>query len=281
MTSSPQLALSYIRRSPESAARVISTLPPDYSATFIEDIPVSEAVRVFTRMQPATAARIMQKIDEEAGALILRHLDFASSCAIARHIDARIRAQFFAHLPGQLRFALENSLSYAPQTVGAHMSNTILTLSMHDSVSNALNMIRQSSDYSFDAVFVLDDQQRLVGSVSTALALRQSETEVLANIVDAACPTISAHSRLEAITEPVIWNDLASLPVVNRRREVIGVISRQVLKCQLLAQRSDFDANDKSIVASIVSALGTTSAGMLSLFADLAKPPSNVAGRSR
>jgi magnesium transporter len=262
-----RLPIAYIRKSPVSAGRVLATMSPQTSAAFLEQLSASDAASVFASMQPLTAAGTMHAMDSAAGAAILKEMDFSGASAIVRQMERPDRDRLFDELPKRVRAALEKSLSYAPGTVGAHMTTSFATLSTHDDAASALETIRQSNRDELDAVFVVDDQRKFVGYVSTSIALRRPKATSLGELMDTSCPAVSAFSRLESIAEPVVWHDLSRLPVVNRQREVIGVISRAALKSSLQVGAGHQDIDAGPIFSSMIGALASTTSGLLGLVA--------------
>jgi Mg/Co/Ni transporter MgtE len=265
MTSTPELAIAYITKSPESAGRVLSSMPSEASAAFIGDIPTQYAVKVVAKLQPTIAAKILQTVKITAAAAIMQDLDFGSASAIVRGMDRTNRNQLLSNLPKRIRAALEKSLSFAPGTVGAYMTTTIATLSAKDNVASALDIIKQTDRDHIDVVFVLNDNRCLSGAVSSAIALRHPTETVLSEIMDTSCPSVSAHSRLEAVSDPVIWHDLALLPVVNSGREVVGAISRKALNIALQSDTTRVNLAGPSMLASVFMALKVTSTGLMNL----------------
>jgi magnesium transporter len=265
MTSAAQLAIAYIAKSPESASRVLSSMPPEAAAAFIEEIPIPHAVNLVGHLQPAIAAEIVQTVDDKVARAIMRDLDFGSSSAIVRQMDRPSRRRFLAKLSTRTRTMLEKSLSFARGTVGSRMTATIATLSEKDSVATALDTLRQFRRDPIDVIFVLNEARQLIGVVSSAIALRHPEEALVSAILDTSCPQVSAHSKLEAIADPALWQDFSYLPVVNRQREVIGAFSRKALRHGMLASMPGANEADPSTAASILAALATTSAGLLDL----------------
>lgn len=265
MPESPHLALAYIDKSPESAGRTLSSMPVDACAAFIEEIPTPQAVRLIAHLRPALAARIVQSLDHNVAATIFRDLDFGKSSAVVRQMDRASRKQFLARLSRRTRAALERSLSFAPGTAGAHMTTSIVTLSQTDTVATAIETVRHSVGGPLDIVFVVSDAGHFAGVVRSAIALRHPEGTLLSALLDTSCSPVSAHSKLEAITDPVIWNDFAHLPVINRRHEVIGAISRLALSTARNIDPAEDFRDGQSMSASLLAALSTTSSGLLDI----------------
>lgn len=280
MTSAPRLALAYIEKSPESASRVLSSMPLDVCTAFVEEIPVPLAAQLVAHLQPVVAAKIVQSLDDKAAAAIFRDLDFGKSSAVVRQMDRASRKQFLAKLSKRTRSVLEKSLSFAPGTVGAHMTTTIVTLSESDSVATALDTMRQSNRDHVDLIFVLNDGGSLVGIVSSAVALRHPEAAQLSAVLDKTCPQVSAHSNLEAIADPAFWHDFAYLPVVNRQREVIGAISRRAVKASRMAGAMQTSPGSQSISVSMLTALATTATGLLNLVSTSVADTAGLGGRN-
>lgn len=265
MNSSAQLALSYITKSPTSAGHVLSSMPHVASAAFVEQIPIKYAVKLFANLLPFAAVRIIRVLDDHTAAAIVEDLDFDKSSAIVRQMDRKDRDQFLSKLSKRTRISLKKSLYFSPGTVGAHMTQSVATLLQTDTVAKALDTIKNYDHSHIDAVFVLNDSGKLIGIVSSAAALRYPETTRLIDIVDTSCGQVSAYNKLEAITDPELWHNFIYLPVVDRKREVIGAISRKALLSGKSANPTLVDPRAQSVPGSVLAALATTSTGLLDL----------------
>ena len=173
MSDTPDLTIAFIRKRPESAGRVLAAMRPAVAAAFLESIPTRFAVEAVAHMNPRPASELVQKMGVASGASLVRDLGFAEAAAILRQINPGIRNQFLAELPRRLRRDFEMSLAFPTDTVGAHMTTAIATLSENDKTSDALELIKQMERDHVDVVIVVDDRHTLVGAVTVTKLLRR------------------------------------------------------------------------------------------------------------
>ena len=109
------------------------------------------------------------------------------------------------------------------------MTLSLDALSGSDRVADALRVKRDSDASHPDLVFVVDDQRILIGVIKPLLLLKEAEETRLADIADRNCTSVSPHLKLSFVAGLDAWQDAQELPVVSRRRELLGSISRRQL----------------------------------------------------
>ncbi len=268
MFSLPELTIAYIKRRPASAARVLASLPPEDAAAFLQEIPTRFAVDAVAHMHPWPASLVIQQMGVTSGAAILRELGFADAAKILRLVDPPDRRQFLADLPRRLRRDFESSLAFATGTVGAHMTTTVATLESSESVAAALDLVKQAERGNVEVIFVVDERKRLVGAVTLAALLRHPANTALAELLDTSCTALSAHARLDTVAGLDTWHDYNRLPVVSRRGELIGAISRQALRRADQAAVADMHTGAPSLAESMTEALAASVMGLVDLLGD-------------
>jgi magnesium transporter len=276
MFSTPELTIAYIKKRPESAGRVLASLQPGEAAAFLQAIPTRFAVHAMAKMNPWPASLVIQQMGATSGAALLRDMGFAEASMILRLIDPAGRSQFLAEIPRRLRRDLEMSLAFPTGTVGAHMTTAVATLAESDEVSVALDFIKQAERDHTDVVFVADRIRKLVGAVTVATLLRHPARTALADLLDRSCVALSAYTRLDMIASLDAWHDYNHLPVVNRRGELIGVVSRKALRRSDLGGMADSASSMPSLIESMAEVLSASVIGLVDL---LASPSGSPDGR--
>lgn len=263
--SDSSLALAFVKKSPEAAARVLTSMPADAAARFISQLPGQQAAKVLASLQPYAGAKALELLPAPEAAVLVAALEPGPAVTMIRQMVPDARRRLLAQLPAVTAAALKKALSFAPNTVGAHMSTTVAVLYEHDSVAGAIELIRNARKSHVDAVYVLDPERALAGTVSSAELLCHPADTPLAEIMDRTQTTVSAHRRLDAAAELAAQYDLTRLPVVNRRHQVIGAISRRDLH-PATQPGAQSPANTRLPVAGhLCGALAVTVTGLLSL----------------
>jgi len=278
--SSPELTIAYIKRQPESAGRVLSKMRPTDAAVFLQAIPTRFAVQAVANMNPRPASLVIAKMGVTSGGALLRDLDSAEASTILRQVDRTEREELLKELPRRLRRNIEMSLTFPTGTVGAHMTTAIAVLRETDKTSDALGLVKQAGRDFADLVFVVDDNRKLVGVIPAPSLLRHGTHTALSELVDTTCAAVSPHARLEAIAGMDAWHDYSCLPVVTRRGEVIGMISRKALRRAGQSKIADTDAVSPSMAESMVEALVASVVGLVDLWTSSARNSEGQGGQN-
>jgi magnesium transporter len=113
---------------------------------------------------------------------------------------------------------------YQPETAGRHLVQRIPTARADDSVATVIASLSGQSYESIDAVYVLDDQQRLQGLVRLQDLLGVSPHERIGQVMNADPPTVLPDEDQEKIALLALKHRLAAVPVVDAERRLIGEV---------------------------------------------------------
>jgi len=269
MRDESDLSLTFIRQRPGSAAAVVASQPTAEAAAYVETVPVRHADKLLSRMPPGAAAAIVTRLSPNFASDVLHKMDFVFAATILRQVPERERAGLLKMLPARRKRAFDTSLSFAEGTVGALMTTSIDALSATDTVAAALRAKRDDNRNTSELVYVVDDGQRFIGVVTPVALIRNPDDTRLSALADSSCVSVSPYLRLSEINELNAWDDYAGLPVVSRRRELLGAIERRTLRQANRVGTSAGPARRSSVAGSTLEMMGY---GALNLI-DLLVPP--------
>lgn len=230
MASTEDLSFAYIKAHPGDAARVLERLPPQPAAALISAAPVLLAAPVLRHMVPLHAARCLERLDDEAAAGLLRATGPQAGVALLRYMPESRRVQLLAQLPTALAVTFRLLLGYSPDTVGAWMDTGVLALPSDLLCGVALESVRESGQESVVDLYVLDAEQRLLGSVELTDLVRAEPGTPLARLMHSPpAYVLPAQSLLTSVREHAGWGEHRMLPVVERGGRLIGALSHAVL----------------------------------------------------
>jgi magnesium transporter len=219
-----QLVAAYLRLHPESAARLLESMPVAEANAVLNAVDVATAAPVVGQMLPTCAAQCIEGQPTADSALLLERLGSQESVAVLRHLPPEHREAVLSSLGPQWLMAFKLLLSYPTNTVGAWVEPRVLTLADDCTVGEARDRIARSEQVTQARIYVLDRARRLRGAVRGVALLQVSSRRKLASILEPA-DSLWARDALATAQEHGVWERHTEAPVVNRDEEFIGVIS--------------------------------------------------------
>jgi magnesium transporter len=154
-------------------------------------------------------------------------MEFSEAAAILRQISLDERETILAGLPRRQRHSFELTLSFPPDTVGAHLSTTIDVLSADDTVEDALRLKKDHQEVRSTLTFVVNEDRQLLGAVDLLTLIKRPGKTRLSDLADATYAAVSPQMPLSQAASLDAWRRFDELPVMSRRGELLGVIFRQ------------------------------------------------------
>jgi CBS domain-containing protein len=184
-------------------ADVFEELDDRHQAEFAEARPDVEVAQILARMAPDDAADLVAELDEPRRAAVL------------------------ALLPSSRRAKVRALLGYDPARAGGLMSTDFICLYRHATVQEAWDRVRSTLVPAelLTAVFVMDTHRRLEGGVPLAALMRAEGHWPVTRLVEHESPRLSPEADLEEVARLMADYNLTSVPVVDERKQMIGVIT--------------------------------------------------------
>ena len=230
MAKSRSLILAYIDKRPDAAGRALAGMEPDDAAALLEGIPTRFATRVLTHMGTWAACGLLQRMAAHKAGAILGGFNYQHAASLVRLMTAAVRNRLLRELPAELQSDLHTTLSYPRDSVGAHMTVSILTQRMDHTVGDARDQIRRATGADTGCVIVVDDNHRLAGVVPLVALFRYARSTPLEDVMESDVAPVSARARIAAVRDLDGWDRYSSLPVVSRRKHIIGTLNRAALR---------------------------------------------------
>lgn len=259
---SDALTLAYLEQAPAAAAKVLQEIGLDESAAFLETVPARLSAPVIGCMIPATGARCLERLTAPRSAAILRCLAYHDGASLLRLVRVELRDRILSELPSSTARRLHRSLQYSISAVGAWIDPDVPLLSPQNTVEDALRYLRDTRNVSH--IFLESASNgRFVGAISVKELLHSDRTTPLAQLpVDPITP-VSNRSALATIVFHPAWDEYLALPVVGRRHNVLGGLSRTALRRGVHERHAEAVEARGSLLTHLASALLSTVTGIL------------------
>lgn len=239
------LAQSAARTYPRMAARVLERTRPRDVATFVERQDGGLAADILRHLRPDFSSQVIAEIDATKATTILRGLEPSLAASLVARMDDDARETRLASLDPGLASELRELAAYETGVAGALMDPRAESFGPDTLVREALSRLRAGKRKVATDVFVVDDEGRLVASISVQdLALADPGAR-LDDVAQPSPPAIQALAPQEEVVAMASDRRVTSLPVVDITNRLVGVIRYGAL---LSAAERDASADLQTMV---------------------------------
>ena len=208
-------------------------------AVVLEELEMESQVKVISLLKDSIAqADVLSKMSLAKTALLLEKLGVPASANILHHVSPDDLADILEELTGELSAGIllqlkkedaeevEELIRHAPDTAGGIMSPEVFSLSEEITVEEAIKKIQQARDVeTVFYVYVVNAQGHLVGVLSLKKLLLASPAQLLHDVMEKDPVRIRIDEDQEEVARVVSRYDYLSVPVVDERNKLVGVIT--------------------------------------------------------
>jgi magnesium transporter len=201
----------------------------DTAAAVLAGLPVDRAIDVFDRPELERAGDLLLDMPEVRTGEILRGMADDRAAAVLRELDADDRLELLKRVDFASAWPLKQLLAYPENTAGSIMTTEFVSVPTAYTVSETLQHIRkvERTRETVYAIHVVDPRTRALVRVVTLRQLITGEPDQ--NILDLAPDrepiTVHADMDREEVSRLISIHDLLSVPVINERRQVLGIVT--------------------------------------------------------
>ncbi len=219
------------------AVQLLGENHPADQADLIEQLEEADRTRVLEALSHEHLAEVLEYLDEDMRADLLAGLPAESIAPLLDRVDEDVAADIVQDLePGQAdevlqlledREAVQEILSYPPESAGGRMSREVVALRRFWTVEDAIAFLRREApdDQHPFYLYVVDEEHHLTGTVSLrSLVIAAPETPIAAIMSDEVRAVVVTDDQ-EAVAEQFRHYNLLALPVVDADGRLRGVIT--------------------------------------------------------
>ena len=218
------LSRGFARRHPEVAARVLEGLPADMAGEFLAQLEPRHAMPLLSTMVIPAAAECLASLSSETAASLVAPLPADEAGALLRAMPTARAQACLAQLSAAPPRRLARLMRYPEGSVGSRIQGRLLVVPMTLTVGQTLKRVKGASQHAFHHIYVVDEQDRLVGVVSAEGLLRAGEQQPLTAVIQRGLPTLPVTAALDEVAEMPVWRHHQRLPVVDNRNRLVGEI---------------------------------------------------------
>ena len=267
------LTLGFLEYHPKQAAQAIEDLDTADACAFLDKVPARICVDVFAAAAPWSAASWIESMQLLHAATVLRGMLYQDATSILRLVPKTHRDKVFEELPTSVARKFNRSLTYPTTTVGAWMDPSVATFDGSTSVEDGLKFLKSRRRRPMPHLVIVGERKAFAGMVSVTDMLRTAPSAHLSEVADRSVEPLSNRALLASILHDAAWDDYPALPVVGRRDNVLGTLSRANLKKGLTSMSAASQtASSESVLAHLVAGYVTVASGLARVLGESPSP---------
>lgn len=213
--------------------------PADISA-LLHEFDTEDSKYVIDLLPSETRAEIINDLDEDIRERFLRvfhpseiteivnHLDSDDAVDILNELPIKDREEIIANLDNEEKEAnILDLLRYEEDVAGGLMAKELIKANVNWSVVQCIEEIRRQAEnvQKLYSVYVVDDNDRLLGRVSLKRIILADDKTHIADIYEPGLISVETYMSEEEVAQIMRKYDLEAVPVVNMQGKLLGRIT--------------------------------------------------------
>jgi magnesium transporter len=221
------------------AARMIGAMHPVEVARLIESLPPAQREVVWNFVEPEAEGDVLVELNDNVRQSLIDGMDAEELLAAAENMELDDLADLVGDLPEavslqvvksmdqQDRERLNAVLSYEPDTAGGLMNTDTVSLRADVTVEVVLRYLRMRGELpdKTDRLFVVDRDDRYLGTVALTRLLTEDPEKAVGEILDFDAPRITPDVPAHDVARLFQDRDLVSAAVVDAHGKLLGRIT--------------------------------------------------------
>ena len=250
-----QLLAQFATDHPAEVAAALAAMSHREAALVLGDLAPAAAAGLLHYLPSLSAALALEQLSVEKAAAVLTAMRPDIAAPILRATPSERRAAVIACFPPRLRAAISNLLIYAEDTAGALMDPEVLTAFEQEPVCQVLKRIQRNPEHALYYLYVVTDNQRLVGVVNMRELMGTRPDALLASVCTRNVASIAASATWQTVVGHPAWGSVHALPVVDRAGQFVGVLRYEIVRALERRQAGDTLADSGLQTASALGEL--------------------------
>ena len=213
---------------PADVADILEQLDPQQRANVFKHLDGEQASDAIAEMEDELQADFIEEMDETRAARVLGDMDPDDAADIVRDLPYE-KAETLLRLMGvEDAIEIRRLLGYRDGTAGGMMTTQYVAVKSTATVHEAIETLREADEDDMPSVhyvYVLDDDERLVGVVSLRTLVLKSDTAVMGDIMYDEVISVTPEEEEDDVVADIFKYELTAMPVVDENGVMLGIIT--------------------------------------------------------
>lgn len=221
-----ELAPAIEEQAPQDAADALEQLEPTESAEVLQLLDTDTAADALANMELPLAATVLLDLDPAESATLIGEMQADDAVDLLQILPRDLRENILARLPPKRAAQLGKLVHYDPESAGGIMTTDILVVRSAFTIGQAIDFIkRHSIEEDQHDVYVVDDQKRLIGTITLRQLLVIDDGEPVIDHIDTDIDALTADMDREDVARIFERYDYLTLPVVDAEQRILGMVT--------------------------------------------------------
>ncbi|WP_429031718.1 magnesium transporter [Aeromonas media] len=209
---------------PVQRADQLLTLRPEELNCVFDTLPVPQGAALLGALSAESAGQLLLRLHGSIVGVLQEAIPRREMVAILRKLGPQDRTRLLSRFPTQAQAIYASLLDWPSESVGANMRHEYLAVDQGTTVESAKRRIHDAWDKAqlFQQLYVVDGEQRLLGSVSLKSLLIADPLRPVSELMEREAVRINARADQELAARLLIDRDISTLPVEDQGR-LMGV----------------------------------------------------------
>ncbi|MDQ1153214.1 magnesium transporter [Brevundimonas sp. SORGH_AS_0993] len=221
----------------------LNDLEAETAAAVLARLPLDRAVDAFDRPELARAGRLLQALPQGRAGEILTGMADDRAADVLRQLDDADRAELLRRVDFDSAWPLKRLLAYRKGSAGSLMTTEFVSVPETFTAAETLRHLREveQTRETIYAIHVLAPETRALLQVVTLrqLIVGAPDQPILSLAPERAPITVHADMDQEEVARLISIHDLLTVPVVNDRDQVLGIVTVDDVIDAILAEGSE------------------------------------------
>jgi magnesium transporter len=214
---------------PEDIAELLERLDLPYAKLLLYALPEEKAAEVIVNLDEERRAELLQDYSvRELAQEVIENLDSDDAADIISELPQERIHEVLQNLedPDQAR-EIADLLSYEEDTAGSIMAKELVKVNASWKLMRCLREMRRQAEKveQVHAIYVVDDEDRLLGTLSLKKLLTTSTKTPVAEVYDRKVISVTTDVHVEEVARLMRKYDLVVIPVVDKDGKLVGRIT--------------------------------------------------------
>lgn len=193
----------------------------------LDILPLETRAEIINGLDSDTRIRFIRVYTPEEISAVINHLASDDAADILNELPVRESEEVLARLDPELRAQVVDLLRYDEHLAGGLMAKELIKARESWTVVQCVEEIRKQAENvsTFYAVWVVDDQDKLLGKVALQKLILSDPRTLVKDIYEAEVVSVETYMEDREVAEVMKKYDLESVPVVNVQGHLVGRIT--------------------------------------------------------
>jgi CBS domain-containing protein/sporulation protein YlmC with PRC-barrel domain len=193
---------------------------------------------VFEELDDEHQVEFLRERSDKEAAEVLSHMASDDAADLLLELDQERRLPILNQLPAAKQRKIRSLLGHNPSTAGGMMNPDFISVPSDATAGEALARVRASElgPQQTSIVCVVDEQGKLVGTLSLAELVRASPDQQLGSVSDSPLPAVAAEADLPDVARVMSDYNMIAIPVIDADGKPEGIIAVDDVLEQLIPE---------------------------------------------